>query len=69
MTGAILTQTQAAQLLGQLYTPYCYFNPFCDIDANLCISADEINDCTAQAFQWVKTLTIVNITPFVWQPL
>ena len=69
MTGAILTQQQAAQLLGQLYAPYSYFNPFCDIDANLCISEAEILNCVAVNFQWVKQLTIVNITPFIWQPL
>ena len=69
MLGAYLTQTQAAQLLGQFYAPYSYFNPFCDIDANLCISESEILNCVEIQFQWVKQLTIVNITPFVWQPL
>lgn len=68
MQGAILTQTQAASLLGQFYTANSYFNPFCDIDANLCISIDEINNCTATQFQWVKQLTIVTITPFIYQP-
>jgi len=67
MQGAILTQTQAAELLGQFYAPSVYFNPFCDIDANLCITQTEIDNCTAAAFQWVKTLTIVTITPFVYQ--
>ena len=67
MTGAYLTQTQAAELLGQFYAPNCYFNPFCDIEANLCISEAEIDNCTAIQFQWVKQLTIVTITPFVWQ--
>ncbi len=67
MTGAILTQIQAAELLGQFYAPNSYFNPFCDINANLCISEAEIVNCTAIAFQWVKALTIVTITPFVYQ--
>jgi len=67
MQGAILTQSEASQLVGQFYTTDIYFNPFLDIDANICISIQEINGCTAPSFQWVKSLTIVTITPFVWQ--
>ena len=67
MQGAILTQTQAASLLGQFYAPDSYFNPVLDIDANIFISTQEIDSCTAIAFQWVKELTITTIIPFVYQ--
>jgi hypothetical protein len=67
MQGAILTQSQASQLLGQFYTTNSYFNPTLDVDANIYISIEEINGCTAPSFQWVKSLTIVTITPFQWQ--
>jgi hypothetical protein len=67
MQGAILTQTQAASLLGQLYAEFSYFNPVLDINANIYITEIEINNCTAPNFQWVKQLTITTIIPFVYQ--
>jgi hypothetical protein len=67
MQGAILTQTQAASILGQFYTDYTYFNPVLDIDANIYITKLEIDNCTATNFQWVKQLTITTIIPFVYQ--
>lgn len=67
MQGAILTQTQAASLLGQFYAPDSYFNPVLDINASIYITIQEINNCTATNFQWVKQLTITTITPFTYQ--
>lgn len=68
MLGAILTQTQAADLLGQFYTTDSYFNPVLDVNANIYITIQEIENCTATNYQWVKQLTINNITPYTWQP-
>jgi hypothetical protein len=68
MQGAILTQTEAADLLGQFYTDDSYFNPVLDINANIYITIQEIENCTAPDFQWVKDLTITNITPYTLQP-
>jgi hypothetical protein len=67
MQGAILTQTQAASILGQFYAPDSYFNPVLDINASIFITTQEINNCTAPNFQWVKQLTITTIIPFVYQ--
>ena len=68
MQGAILTQSQAASLLGQFYTDDSYFNPVLDIFANIYISIQEIENCTADNFQWVKNLTITTIIPYTLQP-
>jgi hypothetical protein len=68
MQGAILTQTQAAQLLGQFYAPDSYFNPFLDINASIYISIQEIEYCVNPDFQWVKQLTISTIVPYTYQP-
>jgi hypothetical protein len=68
MQGAILTQTEAASLLGQFYTTDSYFNPVLDIDANIYITIQEIENCTATSFQWVKDLTITTIIPYTLQP-
>jgi hypothetical protein len=68
MQGAILTQNEAKQLLGQFYTTDSYFNPVLDVNANIYITIQEIENCTATNFQWVKQLTITNITPYTLQP-
>ena len=57
---AILTEEQKNQLVGQLYTTDCYFNPIQDENNNWIISLEEINQCDNLDFQWVKNLTLID---------
>jgi hypothetical protein len=57
---ALLTEEQKNQLVGQLYTTDCYFNPIQDENNNWIISLEEINQCDNLDFQWVKNLTLID---------
>jgi len=60
---AILTEEQKNQLVGQQYAPDSYFNPIQDINDDWVISTEEINNCTNEEFQWIKTLPLIDYVP------
>lgn len=55
---AILTTEQKDQLVGQQYAEDSYFNPILDANDKWVISEQEINLCTNDDFQWVKSLPL-----------
>ena len=59
----VLTETQKNQLINQQYTSDSYFNPIQDADDNWIISIEEMRDCTAQEFLWVKELNLIIYNP------
>jgi hypothetical protein len=63
MKVAILTTNQKDQLQGQQYTTDSYFNPIQDLNNNWIISQEEMNSCTNEEFQWVKTLPLIDYIP------
>ena len=63
MKVAILTIEQKDSLVGQQFTPNCYFNPLEDNNSDWVISIEEINGCTNEEFQWVKTLPFIDYVP------
>ena len=58
-----LTTEQKNQLVNQQFLPNCYFNPIQDINDNWVISTEEMNNCTNEEFQWVKTLPLIDYVP------
>ena len=62
---AILTETQKNQLVGNQFSPDCYFNPIQDNNDNWVISTIEVTNCDNQEFMWVQNLEII---PFVPKP-
>jgi hypothetical protein len=63
MEVAILTIEQKDLLVGQQYTTDSYFNPIQDLNNNWIISQEEMNGCTNEEFQWVKTLPLIDYAP------
>jgi hypothetical protein len=63
MEVAILTIEQKDLLVGQQYTTDSYFNPIQDLNNNWIISQEEMNGCTNEEFQWVKTLPLIDYVP------
>jgi hypothetical protein len=63
MEVAILTIEQKESLVGQQYTTDSYFNPIQDLNNNWIISQEEMNGCTNEEFQWVKTLPLIDYAP------
>jgi hypothetical protein len=59
----LLNQEQKDSLVGQLYTDDSYFNPIQDANDNWVISTEEMNNCTNEEFQWVKTLPLIDYVP------
>lgn len=60
-----LTTEQKNALSGQSYDGVQYFNPTLDADNNWFISIEEVNGCTNESFQWVKTLPLINYNPAI----
>jgi hypothetical protein len=58
-----LTIKQKNQIAGQLYADDSYFNPIQDINNNWVISKQEIDECIAQEFIWVKELPQIDFEP------
>ena len=58
-----LTEEQANSIKGQEYRPNCYFNPVQDIEDRWCIFYQESQDCTNEAFSWVKDLPYGEFVP------
>jgi hypothetical protein len=65
--GAILTNDQAIELSGAMYTDYSYFNPFLINDVWM-ITIQEIEFCTNEQYMWVKNLPIVPIPEQISKP-
>jgi hypothetical protein len=58
-----LTTEQKNQLVNQQFLPNCYFNPLEDNNGDWVISIEEMNNCTNEEFQWVKTLPLIDYVP------
>jgi hypothetical protein len=58
-----LTIKQKNQIAGQLYADDSYFNPIQDKNNNWVISTQEIDECIAQEFIWVKELPQIDFEP------
>jgi hypothetical protein len=56
MLVGLLTEEQKNQLVGQQFSPDCYFNPIQDDNDNWIISVEEI---TASDLLWIKDLTLI----------
>jgi hypothetical protein len=59
----LLTVEQKDQLVGQQFSPDCYFNPIQDANDNWIISIEEIN---ASDISWLKELTFIE---YIVKPL
>ena len=62
-----LTIEQKESLIGQTYDGLQYFNPSLDAENNWFISIEEVNGCTNELFQWVKTLPLINYNPIIYE--
>jgi len=62
-----LTTTQKGKLVGKQYAPDSFFNPTQDADGFWFISVEEVEQCTVEAFQWVKDLPTINHNPVITQ--
>jgi hypothetical protein len=60
---AIITEEQAKNLKGKLYTDGSYFNPVQDADENWVISIEEIEQCD---LQWLKDLPLIGFNPIAF---
>jgi hypothetical protein len=60
----LLTEEQAASLIGVEFMPYSYFNPIQDADGNWIISIEEVQQCS---IEWVKLLPLITYKPISWQ--
>ena len=58
-----LTIKQKNQIAEQLYAKDSYFNPIQDKNNNWVISKQEIDECIAQEFIWVKDLPQIDYEP------
>lgn len=58
----LLTQEQAASLIGVEFIPSNFFNPIQDANGNWIISQEEVNQCS---IKWVKQLPIIAYNPII----
>jgi hypothetical protein len=63
MKVGLLTLEQKNEIVGQLYAEDSYFNPIQDINNDWIISTQEINECVAEEFMWVKELPLIDYEP------
>lgn len=56
----LLTEEQKNQLVGQQFSPDCYFNPIKDANDNWIISIEEIE---ASDIQWLKQIEFIEYVP------
>lgn len=66
MLVAHLSSSQDAyELAGQYFAPDSYFNPILDgnTPANWIISTIEVDNCINPAFNWVKSLPLIEWVP------
>lgn len=62
----LLTEEQAALLIGLEFIPDNYFNPIKDANNNFIISIQEVEQCS---IEWVKELPLIEYNPITQQPL
>jgi len=60
-----LTTEQKNAITSQTYDNLQYFNPVLDAENNWFISIEEVNNCTNESFQWVKTLPLIEYNPII----
>jgi hypothetical protein len=65
---AILTQEQKDSIEGQYLTDNWIFNCSLDNNNNWTLGQPQIDACTVEQFQWVKTLPLVEWIPPVPTP-
>jgi hypothetical protein len=63
MKVGLLNIKQKQTIAGQLYAPDSYFNPIQNKNNNWVISKQEIDECIAQEFIWVKELPQIDYEP------
>ncbi len=63
MNVRLLTETQAAALVGQYFAPNSQYNPILDGEGRWVISEEEVQQTTNPDFLWVKTLQIIEFVP------
>jgi len=63
MKVGLLTLEQKNEIVGQLYSPDCYFNPIQDVNNNWIISTQEIEQCIVIEFMWVKESELIDYEP------
>jgi hypothetical protein len=56
----LLTEEQAALLIGLEFIPDNYFNPIKDANNNFIISIEEVEQCS---IEWVKNLELIDYLP------
>ena len=56
----LLTEEQAALLIGLEFIPDNYFNPIKDANNNFIISIEEVEQCN---IEWVKNLQLIDYLP------
>jgi hypothetical protein len=59
----LLTEVQKDQIVGQLYDPNSFFNPWQDLNLNWIISVEEMEQCVNPDFMWVKDLPLIPYEP------
>ena len=59
----LLTEEQAALLIGLEFIPDNYFNPIKDANNNFIISIEEVEQCD---IEWVKNLELIDYLPFYY---
>jgi hypothetical protein len=62
----LLTEEQAALLIGLEFITDNYFNPIKDANNNFIISIEEVEQCS---IEWVKALPLIEYNPITEQPL
>lgn len=58
----LLTEEQAALLIGIEFIPDNYFNPIKDANNNYIISIEEVQQCS---IEWVKNLELIDYLPLI----
>ena len=63
MQVALLTEQQKDLIVNQLFCIDSHFNPIQDINDNWVISLEEVNQCSKEEFNFVKTLPLIDYVP------
>jgi hypothetical protein len=63
MKVALLTEEQKDLIKNQLFCIDSYFNPIQDINDNWIISLEEVNQCSKEEFNFLKTLPLIDYEP------
>jgi hypothetical protein len=63
MQVALLTEEQKDLLVNQLFCIDSHFNPIQDINDNWVISLEEVDQCSKEEFNFVKTLPLIDYEP------